>query len=85
MSASQRPTGGKARALVITLLLGAASAGLYVLLYLYSDILVELAVRTRQGEKLLALVPLAVALVFSFVHGAFTGRFWELLGLQARK
>ncbi|HSH29094.1 MAG TPA: hypothetical protein VK971_04225 [Thiohalobacter sp.] len=76
---------GKARVLAITLLLGAASAGLYLLLYLYSDVLVELAARTRQGEKLLALAPLGVALVFSFVHGAFTGRFWELLGLQAKK
>lgn len=83
MSASQRPTGG--RALAITLILGAASAGLYVLLYLYSDTLVELAAATRQGEKLYALVPVGVALVFSFVHGAFTGRFWELLGLQAKK
>jgi hypothetical protein len=85
MSASSRPSGGKARALGITLILGAASAGLYVLLYLYSDTLVELAAATRQGEKLYALVPLGVALVFSFVHGAFTGRFWELLGLQAKK
>mgnify|MGYP005850325307 CR=1 FL=1 len=78
-------TGGSARALAVTLLLGAASVGLYFLLFTYSDTLVELAARTRQGEKWLALVPLAVALVFSFVHGAFTGRFWELLGLRAKK
>ncbi|HSH30583.1 MAG TPA: hypothetical protein VK971_11790 [Thiohalobacter sp.] len=78
-------TGGSARALAVALLLGAVSAGLYFLLFTYSDTLVELAARTRQGEKLYALVPLAVALVFSFVHGAFTGRFWELLGLRAKK
>ncbi|MAT65766.1 MAG: hypothetical protein CMN57_08980 [Gammaproteobacteria bacterium] len=78
-------TGGSARALAVTLLLGAISAGLYFLLFLYSDRLVELAAATRQGEKLYALIPIAIALVFSFVHGAFTGRFWELLGLQARK
>ena len=78
-------TGGSARALAVTLLLGAVSAGLYFLLFLYSDRLVELAAATRQGEKLYALIPIAIALVFSFVHGAFTGRFWELLGLQARK
>ncbi|RRQ21890.1 hypothetical protein [Thiohalobacter thiocyanaticus] len=78
-------TGGSARALAVTLLLGAVSAGLYFLLFLYSDRLVELAAATRQGEKLYALIPIAIALVFSFVHGAFTGRFWELLGLRAKK
>ncbi|BAZ92703.1 hypothetical protein TspCOW1_24410 [Thiohalobacter sp. COW1] len=78
-------TGGSARALAVTLLLGAVSAGLYFLLFLYSDRLVELAAATRQGEKLYALIPIVIALVFSFVHGAFTGRFWELLGLRAKK
>lgn len=73
------------RALAFTLLLGGASVGLYFLLFIYSDTLPELAVATRQGDKLYALVPLVIALVFSFVHGAFTGRFWDLLGLKARK
>ena len=77
--------GRSPRALVVTLVLGAVSAGLYVLLFLFSDKLTELAAATRAGEKLYALVPLAVAMVFSFVHGAFTGHFWDLLGLRAKK
>lgn len=78
-------TGASARALAATLLLGAVSAGLYFLLFLYSDRLVELAAATRQGEQRYALIPIVIALVFSFIHGAFTGRFWELLGLRAKK
>lgn len=73
------------RALVTTVVLGVASAGLYLLLFLFSDVLPELAAATRRGEKLAALVPLAIAMVFSFVHGAFTGHFWDLLGLRAKK
>jgi hypothetical protein len=70
---------------VITLVLGVASAVLYLLLFLYSDRLTELARLTREGDKLYALVPLVVAMVFSLVHGAFTGHFWDLLGLRAKK
>ena len=73
------------RALVTTVVMGAISAGLYFVLYLYSGTLPQLAAEARQGNKLYALVPLIIALVFSFVHGAFTGRFWDLLGLRAKK
>ena len=73
------------RALATTVVLGIASGGLYLLLFLFSDALPELAAETRQGEKLAALVPVAIAIIFSFVHGAFTGHFWDLLGLRAKK
>lgn len=74
------------RALILTLFLGAASAGLYLLLFLFSDQLTELAGANREGKHwLYALVPLGIALVFSLVHGAFTGHFWDLLGLRAKK
>lgn len=73
------------RALVTTVVLGVISAGLYLLLFLFSDMLLELAAATRRGEKLAALVPVAIAMIFSFVHGAFTGHFWDLLGLRAKK
>lgn len=79
------PSAARRRALVKTLALGAVTAFLFLLLFLFSDQLIELAVRTRQGEKVYALVPIAIALVFSFVHGAFTGQFWDLLGLKAKK
>lgn len=85
MSPSTAPAGRSPRALIVTLALGAASAGLYFLLFLFGDQLPALAAATRQGDKLYALVPLAIAMVFSFVHGAFTGHFWDLLGLRAKK
>jgi len=77
--------GRSPRALVVTLILGAASAALYLLLFLFADQLIDLAERTRDGHKLYALVPIVIAMVFSFVHGAFTGHFWDLLGLRAKK
>jgi hypothetical protein len=74
------------RALVLTLVLGACSAGLYFLLFLFSDELTLLASANRDGQhQLYAFIPLAVALVFSLVHGAFTGHFWDLLGFRAKK
>lgn len=72
-------------AVVTTLLLGCISIVLYLLLFIYSDELPVLAASTRAGNKLYALAPLLIALIFSFVHGAFTGRFWDLLGLKAKK
>lgn len=68
--------------LVKAVLYGAASLALYVLLYLYADETVELARRTQQGEKIWFLVPIAIAFVFSYAHGAFTGYFWDAVGLK---
>lgn len=86
MTASSTTSSRSPRALVLTLILGMATAGLYLLLYLFSEQLLELAAASRQdGHKLYALIPIAIALIFSFVHGAFTGHFWELLGFRAKK
>jgi hypothetical protein len=53
---------------------------------MFSDELTELASANRDGKhRLYAFIPLAVALVFSLVHGAFTGHFWDLLGFRAKK
>ena len=60
---------------------GAASLALYVLLFLYADETVELARRTREGETIWFLAPIVIAFVFSLVHGAFTGAFWDAIGL----
>lgn len=68
------------------LLSGIGSAALYTLMFLYSDQIVEYAHRTRQGEHVWFLVPIIIAFVFSYVHGTFTGSFWDTLGLKpARK
>jgi hypothetical protein len=86
MAVESTPTARSPRAIVLTVVLGAISAGLYLLLFLYEDELTLLASANRDGEhRLFAFIPLGVALVFSLVHGAFTGYFWDLLGLRARK
>jgi len=64
------------------LMFGAVSFVLYTLLFVYSDQLVEFAHLTRQGEKIWFVVPIVIAFVFSYVHGAFTGYFWDILGLK---
>jgi hypothetical protein len=38
---------------------------------------------TRGG--LYAFLPIAAAFLISFVHGNFTGNFWTLLGIEAKK
>ena len=65
--------------------LGILSIGMYVLLFTYQEHIVEFSVRTRNGEKVFFLVPIVLALAFSFVHGAFTGYFWDALGVKAKK
>lgn len=32
-----------------------------------------------------AFLPIITAFIFSFVHGAFTGSFWTVLGVEAKK
>ncbi len=66
-------------AMIIT---GLLSAVLYALIYLYeADIL-----RTfTRSDELYWLLPVITAFVFSFVHGAFTGYFWEVLGVRPRR
>ncbi len=70
------------RSVVKAVVCGAASVALYVLLFAYADETVAMARRTREGETLLFLVPIVIAFVFSLVHGAFTGYFWDAIGLK---
>jgi len=84
-SKSRRPAAApRLAAVATTAALGLLSALLYLMLFRYSDVLANLASQTAHGHKLYALVPIAVAFVFSLVHGSFTGRFWDLLGLKAK-
>lgn len=62
---------------------GVASTILYVLLFVHADELVDFARRSREGEKIWFVVPIVVAFVFSYVHGTFTGYFWDVLGLKS--
>ncbi|MEK7207539.1 MAG: hypothetical protein AAB134_06635 [Pseudomonadota bacterium] len=64
--------------------MGGISTLCYALLFRFGDDLSMLASATREGHKLFVLIPIAVALVFSLVHGAFTGHFWDAVGLKPR-
>lgn len=60
--------------------LGLLSLGLYVLLFLNERAVLELSVKYWWSF----LVPTAIAFVFSFAHGAFTGAFWDAVGLKPK-
>lgn len=61
---------------------GVVSGLLYFLLYFYEGEVREHFTRT---DGLYPALPILAAFVFSFAHGAFTGYFWEVLGVSARK
>ena len=62
-------------------LLGLLTVGLYVLLFsLEREIL---ALTARGGWSFL--IPVGIAFLFSVVHGKFTGEFWDVLGIKAKK
>lgn len=75
----------KQKCLISLVGLGIVSALLYYGLYYFNDFILEAAQKVREGEKGYFLLPIAVAFVFSYVHGEFTGRFWHSMGLQAKK
>jgi len=66
--------------LIQTLALGIFSVTLYFLLYYFNDLILEFS---KQGGWYF-IVPIVIAFIFSIVHGAFTGYFWELLGVKAK-
>ena len=82
---AQTESASPLRRLLTVSALGIASAILYGLLFVYADHISALAAATRSGATYYALVPIGIALVFSLVHGAFTHRFWRLIGLRARR
>ena len=60
---------------------GIVSGVLYLLLYLYEREIVAMFTRTDGWYPAL---PVIAAFAFSFAHGAFTGYFWEVLGVKGR-
>lgn len=74
-------TESKQRPYLKTVLYGAVSVGLYVLLLTRQDLING----TFAKGGLYAFLPIAMAFVFSFVHGNFTGNFWSSLGVEASK
>lgn len=63
------------------LVTGLLSTVLYALLFSNQDLVSNTF--TRGG--LYAFLPIGTALIFSFVHGAFTGHFWTVIGVEASK
>ncbi|MFA7096372.1 MAG: hypothetical protein WC383_07770 [Gammaproteobacteria bacterium] len=59
---------------------GFASAGLYLLLFVYAKAIMQYS---AQGGWYFV-IPVAVAFVFSYVHGNFTSYFWDALGIKAK-
>lgn len=64
-----------------TFLYGAVSAALYFLLYLFEDVILTWSTRGAWYF----LIPVGIAFLFSLIHGAFTGHFWDVLGIKAKK
>lgn len=60
---------------------GALVAALYAALFANERQVMEWS---RQGGWWF-LLPVAIAFVFSLAHGNFTGEFWEMLGVRAKK
>jgi hypothetical protein len=64
-----------------TIGLGTASLGLYGALFAFER---PILAYTSEGGAAMAAV-IGIAFAFSIVHGAFTGRFWDILGLKAKR
>ena len=60
---------------------GAASALCYTLLFVYEKEVMAAFTRTDGWYPIL---PVLTAFAFSFAHGAFTGYFWDVMGVAAR-
>ncbi len=60
---------------------GATTLALYVALFANEA---EVMASYTRTDGLYPLLPVVTALVFSFAHGAFTGYFWEALGVRPR-
>lgn len=70
---------GSRRLLVRALGLGVATLLLYMLLFANETAVLRY---TGQGHWHF-LLPVVIAFVFSFFHGAFTAKFWDVLGVKA--
>lgn len=62
-------------------LMGILSFFIYVLLFQKQDIVNTYFIR----GGVFAFLPIAAAFLVSYVHGSFTGHFWTVMGIEARK
>ena len=78
---TESPASGMGKMMTRTVLFGLVSLALYFVLYFFEDSI--LAFTSRGGWYFIA--PVAIAFVFSYVHGSFTAFFWDVLGIKAKK
>ncbi len=71
----------RSRQLVKLVFLGLTSVVLYAGLYAFDEPILESS--ARGGWYFL--IPVIIAFVFSIAHGTFTGHFWEVLGVRAKR
>jgi hypothetical protein len=60
---------------------GVVSIAMYAALLLYQEPVIDYFGR----GGFFAFLPIAVAFLFSYVHGSFTGSFWSVMGIEASK
>lgn len=72
---------GKKKPVGKMLFAGAVSIALYAVLLSKQDVVNQYV--GRGGTY--AILPIVTAFIFSFFHGAFTGHFWTVLGVEAAK
>lgn len=71
----------KKKPVVKMFVMGIISIGLYTALLSNQD-----QVNSTFGKGgMYALLPIATAFIFSFIHGTFTGDFWTVMGIEAAK
>ncbi len=68
----------------VVLLMGLGSFVLYASFFAYSSELISVLKVVSTGDKSMFLVPIVLAFIFSAVHGAFTAKFWDVLGVKAK-
>lgn len=73
-SSKRKPVGK----MIIT---GIITISLYAALLLNQDVINS----TFGRGGIYAFLPIITAFVFSYFHGAFTGSFWSVLGIEAKK
>jgi F0F1-type ATP synthase assembly protein I len=72
---------GKKKPYASLIIMGIISIALYAALLLNQDIINN----TFGKGGIYAFLPIATAFVFSYFHGGFTGSFWTVLGVEAKK
>ncbi|MCK5717854.1 MAG: biotin transporter BioY [Thiomargarita sp.] len=68
----------QANAVMLTASLGFLSTILYLLLFLFKEPILQLI---AQGGWYF-LIPITIAFILSYVHGAFVNHFWDVLDVK---